>query len=34
VPDSSHTLAVDEMQVKENLSFEAQPVKIEYQQTK
>jgi len=32
--DPSHILEVDEVQVMEKLSFEAQPVKIEDQQTK
>jgi len=34
VPDPSHILVVDEVQVKEKLIFEAQPIRIVDQQTK
>ena len=34
VPDSSHVLEMDEVHIKDNLSFEAQPVKIEDRQIK
>jgi len=34
VPDSSHVLEMDEVHIKDNLSFEAQPVRIEDRQIK
>jgi len=34
MPDPSHVLEMDEVQIKDNLSFEAQPVIIEDQQIK
>jgi len=34
IPDPNHVLEVDNVQIKDNLSFEAKPVRIEDQQSK